>query len=210
MFFRDRRDAGNRLAHTLQHLIQQPGLIVLGIPRGGVIVAAEVARELGAPLDIIMVRKLGAPEQPELAIGAVATDGTVFLNEDVVSDLNIPPDYIEQDRIVQLAELAKREALYRRGFAPLALGGQTVIVVDDGVATGATTIAALRAVRKSSPERLMLAVPVAPALMVEALERECDEAVFLATPDLFLSVGRFYDNFAQVTDTQVIEALQTH
>jgi predicted phosphoribosyltransferase len=192
----------------LLHLEQQPGLLVLGIPRGGVIVAAEVAHILGAQLDIILARKLGAPDQPELAIGAVAADGIVFLNEDVISDLNIPPAYIEQERAEQLVELEQREALYRQGLAPLKLDGQTVIVVDDGVATGATTIAALRAVRKRNPRRLTLAVPVAPAEIVQQLERECDEAVFIATPDLFLSVGRFYDLFAQVTDTQVIDALQ--
>ncbi len=208
MLFRDRRDAGNQLANALQYLKQQPDLIVLGIPRGGVIVAAEVARGLRAPLDIIMARKLGAPNQSELAIGAVAADGTVFLNQDVVSDLSIAPAYIEQERDEQLAEIYRREALYRQGHAPRAIGGQTVIVVDDGVATGATTIAALRAVRKHAPKSLVLAVPVAPPETAQALARECDDALFLTMPDLFLSVGHFYTYFAQVTDAEVIAALQ--
>ena len=209
MLFRDRRDAGNQLANALQYLKQQPGLIVLGIPRGGVIVAAEVAHGLEAPLDIIMARKLGAPNQPELAIGAVAADGIVFLNEDVVSELNISPAYIEQERDEQLVEIYRREALYRQGHAPRPMSGQTVIVVDDGVATGATTIAALRAVRKHAPRSLVLAVPVAPPETIQALARECDDALFLAMPDFFLSVGHFYTHFAQVTDAEVIEALQT-
>ena len=209
MLFRDRRDAGQYLADALRHLIQQPGLIVLGIPRGGVIVAAEAARSLGAQLDITMARKLGAPDQPELAIGAVAADGTTFLNEDIVNSLEIPQAYIQQERDEQLLEIERREKLYRQGREPLSLTGRTVIVVDDGIATGATTIAALRALRKNHPARLALAVPVAPYETAQVLEHECDEAIFLATPDPFLSVGYFYERFAQVTDEQVIAALQS-
>jgi putative phosphoribosyl transferase len=208
MLFRDRRDAGNRLAYALQHFRRRPNLIVLGIPRGGVIVAAEVARMLGAALDIITARKLGAPEQPELAIGAVATGGTLFLNEDVVRALEIPPTYIAQARDEQLLEIDRREMLYRRGRAAPVLTGQTVIVADDGIATGATTIAALRAVRQQSPCYLLLAAPIAPLETAQMLARECDEAILLDTPSHFPSVGHFYEQFAQVSDAQVITALQ--
>ena len=195
------------LAHALQHLVTSPGLTVLGIPRGGVIVAVEVARTLRAPLDVYTARKLGSPDQPELAIGAVASDGTLILNQDIVSELRIPQSFIERERNAQVQEIHRREVLYRQGREPLALEANTVILVDDGIATGATTIAALRAIRKAHPARLVLAVPVGPRETALFLQHECDEAIFLATPDPFIAVGRFYEHFDQVTDGQVVLAL---
>jgi predicted phosphoribosyltransferase len=209
MLFADRRDAGRQLAGALQHLATAPRLTVLGIPRGGVIVAAEVARALHAPLDVYTVRKLGAPEQPELAFGAVATDGTLFLNEFIVRELGLKPGFIARERDAQVREIRRREALYRQGRAPLPLEGNTVIVVDDGIATGATTVATLRAVRKANPRWLVLAVPVGPEETARNLVAECDEALFLYMPELFLAVGHFYERFDQVTDEQVVMALSS-
>jgi predicted phosphoribosyltransferase len=213
--FEDRRDAGRQLAERLAERLAvvrgsaeaHPGLIVLGIPRGGVIVAAEVARGLHAPLDVFITHKLGAPGNRELAMGAVASDGTVLLNRTILDNYPISQRYIDQERAAQMREIRRREALYRRERPPLALANQEALVVDDGVATGATTLTALRALRNQHVARLILAVPVAPHAIARELARECDEAVFLATPEPFQSVGRFYRQFDQVTDEQVINAL---
>ncbi len=209
MFFMDRSDAGRQLAHSLQHLAGAANLTVLGIPRGGVIVAAEVARALEAPLDVCTARKLSAPQQPELAMGAVAADGTLYLNDFIVAELDLPPQYIACLRDAQVREIKRREVLYRQGRPACPLEGHTVIVVDDGIATGATTIAALRAVRKARPSQLVLAVPVGPHETVSLLEGECDECLFLVAPEPFLAVGNFYDDFGQVSDEQVIAALSS-
>jgi predicted phosphoribosyltransferase len=205
--FHDRREAGQRLAARLAPWRDYPSVIVLGIPRGGVIVAAEVARALHSPLDIWLTRKLGAPGEPELAIGAIASDGTMVLDEQLIRSLKVPGKFIEQVRDRELGEIRRRMELFRQGRPSPDLQNRVLILCDDGVATGATTITALRALKKSSPARLILAVPVAPASIVPALERECDELVILATPDPFLAVGRFYAEFDQTTDEQVIAGL---
>lgn len=205
--FQDRRDAGRRLAARLDSWRDHPSVIVLGIPRGGVIVAAEVARTLRSPLDIWLTRKLGAPGEPELAIGAIASDGTMVLDEQLLRSLKVPGKFIEQTRERELGEIRRRMELFRQGRPSPDLSNRVLILCDDGVATGATTIAALRALKKSSPARLILAVPVAPASVAPALEHECDELVILATPDPFLAVGRFYVEFDQITDEQVIAVL---
>ena len=184
--------------------------LVLAIPRGGVPVGFEVARALGAPLDLVLVRKIGAPEQPELAVGAVVDGEHVetVLNEAVVESLQISKDYIRDETKRQLAEIERRRKAYLGGRPRPQIAGTTAIVVDDGIATGATMRAALRAIRRGAPERLVLAVPVAPADAVASIRTEVDELVCLETPELFFAIGQFYRDFAQLTDAQVTDQLR--
>ncbi|HXF81818.1 MAG TPA: phosphoribosyltransferase [bacterium] len=207
MTFRDRRDAGRRLAEALEgYRARQP--YVLGIPRGGIVVAYEVAKALDAPLDVVIPRKLRAPYNPELAIGAVANDGTVYYDTPLVGALKVPEDYLQDEIAFQLAEIRRRQAAYR-GDRPLPrLEGRAAIVVDDGIATGSTMIAALRAVRKLAPAAMVAAIPVAPPESYESLRAEADDVVCLMTPLTFYAVGQFYDDFNQVTDEEAVALLQ--
>jgi putative phosphoribosyl transferase len=207
--FEDRRDAGRRLGHELQTLDLSDDIIVLALPRGGVPVGYEIARALDAPLDIFVTRKIGAPENPEFAIGAIASDGTVVLDENVVEDLYISDDYIESETRRQLKEVQRRLSAYRGDQPPPRIEGRTVILVDDGVATGATVRASLRALRQRGPARLILAVPVGPPQTIQALRELADEVVVLDTPQPFWAIGRFYRSFSQTTDDEVIALLQT-
>ncbi len=204
MLFADRRDAGRRLAAALAHLRDRRP-IVIAVPRGGVVVGHEVATHLGAPLDVIVPRKLRAPFNPELAIGAVAEGGAVFIDEGIARGVGAA--YVEQEIAVQRAEIVRRVQVYRGDRALPPVDGRVAIVVDDGIATGATMIAALRAVRASAPERLVAAVPVAPAEGIARLAREADEIVCLAAPAVFHAVGQFFENFTQVEDRQVTALL---
>jgi predicted phosphoribosyltransferase len=201
--FRDRRAAGRRLAAALGRYAGRPDVVVLALPRGGVPVAHEVARALGAPLDVFVVRKLGVPGHEELAMGALATPGVRVLNEPVVRGLGIPPHVIDAVARQEEAELARRERLYRGDRPPLDVRGQTVILVDDGLATGATMHAAVRALRQRQPARIVVAVPTAAAEACEALETEADDVVCAVTPEPFYSVGLWYDDFEQTTDDEV-------
>lgn len=206
--FHDRTDAGRRLADRLRDLAGDRPLVV-GLPRGGVVVAAEVARALAAPLDVLVVRKLGAPGHPELGIGAVA-DGehpTALLNEDVVHALRVSGEYLAAETAAQLAEVRRRQALLRAGRPAVSLAGRVVVVVDDGIATGGTVRAALRAVRRAGAARIVLAVPVAPADAIATLAREVDRIVCLETPPGFSAVGRCYEDFRQTTDDEVVALL---
>ncbi len=208
VLFDDRRDAGRRLAARLA-AFRKEAPAVLALPRGGVPVGYEIARALAAPLDVIVVRKLGAPGDPELGIGAVA-DGDSPLgvwNQEMVRTLAVPRDYLDREVAAQLAEIHRRQALYRGGRARVPIAGRTAIVVDDGLATGSTMRAALRSVRRADPARLVLAVPVAPPDTLSALATEVDETVCLATPDPFGAVGFFYRDFAQTTDEEVTRLL---
>ena len=183
---------------------------MLALPRGGVPVAFEVAEALGAPLDLLMVRKIGAPGCAELAVGAVV-DGAqpvTVVNDDVMRDFGISRAFLEEQAAHELAEIERRRALYLRGRPPLALAGRTVIVVDDGVATGATVRVALQALARTGAARRVLAIPVAPAEVAEVLQVLCDEAVFLATPVHFDAVGAFYDDFRETADAEVIALLE--
>jgi len=206
--FRNREEAGAKLAQELGRLKGEDA-VVLALPRGGVPVGYEIARELGAPLDLILVRKIGAPSQPELAVAAVV-DGErmeIVENEDVMRALSLGEDDVQEGARRELREIERRRRTYLGDREPLSVKGRTAIVVDDGIATGATVRAALRAVRRRQPGHLVLAVPVAPAETVEALRGEVDELVCLSTPSPFAAIGQFYADFRQVDDGEVSELL---
>ncbi len=207
MLFRDRREAGEQLAAALQaYRERRPS--VLAIPRGGVVVGYAVAAALDAPLDVVVPRKLRAPGNPELAIGAVAHDGTVYLDDALASTLRVSDEYLQDEIAQQTGEVLRRMQLYRGDRPPPDLSGTTAVVVDDGMATGATMIAALRAVRAMRPDRVVAAIPVAPPDSVERLRGEADDVVCLHTPSIFYAVGQFYDDFAQTTDEEVTAILR--
>ncbi len=207
MTFRDRREAGRRLAEALEgYRARRP--YVLAIPRGGIVVGYEVAVALAAPLDVVVPRKLRAPYNPELAIGAVASDGSVYYDSPLVGTLRVPEDYLQEEIAFQLDEIRRRVVLYRGDRPQPDLGGRAAIVVDDGIATGSTMIAALRATRAMHPVVLVAAIPVAPPEGVENLRREADEVVCLTTPMMFYAVGQFYEDFAQTADEEVTTLLR--
>lgn len=207
MIFQDRREAGQQLAEALsRYRDRQP--VVLAIPRGGVVVGYEVAKALGAPLDVVIPRKLRAPYNPELAIGAVAHDGSVFLDSPLVSHLDVTDEYLREETARQLEEIQRRMQLYRGDRPAPALEGTTAILVDDGIATGSTMVAALRATRAARPAGLVAAIPVAPAEGVAMLRREADDVICLHTPPMFYAVGQFYMDFAQTDDEEVIALLR--
>jgi predicted phosphoribosyltransferase len=203
--FSDRREAGRALADVLvpYHDADAEDLLVLALPRGGVPVAWEVAAALRAPLDVLVVRKLGAPRWEELAIGALASGGLVVLNEDVVRSLRTSDEQLASVIEKETAELTRREELYRAGRPPLAPAGKTVIVVDDGIATGASMLAAVRALRTAGPTKIVVAVPVAPPVAYRQLAQAADELVCLEVPSAFLAVGEYYRDFRQTSDDEV-------
>ena len=195
------------LAEKLDFLKGKKDVIVLGIPRGGVVVAYEVAQALGVPLDVYITRKIGAPHNPELAIGAVASDGGIVLDHDLIRQLGVPENYVEKETERQRQEIERRAREYRGDRPPLELAGKTVVVIDDGVATGATTMATLRALKKQKPQELILAIPVGPPETVKELSKEADRVVCLSTPRLFWAVGAFYTVFDQTPDEEVKQLL---
>jgi predicted phosphoribosyltransferase len=208
MMFLDRRDAGRMLAKQLVSLAARRDVVVLGLPRGGVPVAFEVATALRAPLDVFVVRKLGVPGQEELAMGALASGGLRVLNQDVVQTLDIAPETIDLVARREAEELARREQLYRGNRPALEPAGKTVVLIDDGLATGSTMRAAAAAIRQRGPARLIVAVPVAACATCDILRREVDEVVCAATPAPFLAVGQWYAEFGQTTDEEVRELLR--
>lgn len=201
--FEDRIDAGHRLAEALTQHIGEKDLIVLALPRGGVPVAAEVASALDAPLDLLLVRKLGTPGHEELAMGAIASGGTVVFNQDLLSYLPVPQSTMDAVIFRERQELARRDQAYRGDRPQPAVEGRTVILVDDGLATGATMRAAIQALRQRKPKRIVVAVPVAPPDTVERLQQEADEVECLVAPDPFYGVGYWYEDFSQTTDEEV-------
>ena len=205
--FRDRRDAGRLLAEKLAAYATRPDVLVLALPRGGVPVAYEVARRLGAPLDVFVVRKLGVPGHEELAMGAVATGGVRVLNDQLVEQLGIPDQMIDAVAARERQELARRERLYRGGRPPPDVRGRTVILVDDGLATGATMYAAIEALRKQNPGRIVVAVPTASPETCEEMKVKADHVICAITPDPFQAVGRWYQDFSQTSDEEVADLL---
>jgi putative phosphoribosyl transferase len=205
--FLDREDAGRQLARALGE--QPRDALILGIPRGGVVVARATADELQRPLDVLVVRKLGAPHNPELAIGAIGPNGAITLDEDVLRALpNVPTDYIEREAAEQLREIERRLTMYR-GDEPFPdVHGRTTVVVDDGIATGSTAHAALRWLRAQGANPVILAVPVAPLQATGEFRSEADRLIILAAPQRFFAVGQWYDNFDQVSDEEVVAALR--
>src|SRR3979411_19427 len=201
--FRDRREAGRLLAEKLAAYANRPDVLVLALPRGGVPVAYEVARALGAPLDVFVVRKLGVPGYEELAMGAVATGGVRVLNDQLVNRLGIPDDMIDTVAAREKQELARRERLYRGPRPPADVQGRTVILVDDGLATGATMHAAIQALRQQHPARIVVAVPTASPETCEGMKRIADDVICAMTPEPFNAVGRWYRDFSQTTDEEV-------
>lgn len=208
MTFHDRTDAGRRLVATLLHLSGRGDLLVLALPRGGVPVAAEVARGLGAPLDLCFAHKIGAPHNPELAIGSVAETGPPYLEEQIIHSLRIPFSYIREEAAIQQADLARRARQYRDSRQPAVIADKCVVLVDDGVATGSTAHAALKALRGGSPARLIFATPVAAADTIQRLAVDADELAILHTPHAFFAVGEFYDRFPQISDEEVASLLR--
>jgi predicted phosphoribosyltransferase len=207
--FLDRRHAGAVLASRLRHLADGPDPVVLALPRGGVPVGYEVARALGAPMDVFVVRKLGLPAYPELAMGALASGGVRVMNDDVIAAYQPSASAIEAVARAELLELERRERAYRDGRLPLPIEGRTVILVDDGLATGSTMRAAVRAVRRHRPARVIVAVPVGARETCEALRQVADDVVCALMPEPFSAVGLWYIDFSQTTDEEVRHLMAT-
>lgn len=208
MTFQDRKEAGQALASALREYAHRDDVVVLGLPRGGVPVAFEVAQELGGTLDVFVVRKLGTPGQEELAFGAIASGGIRVINRDIVDALGIPEHVIDAITRREESELERREQQFRYERPPLDVRGKTVILIDDGLATGSTMRAAVAAVRAQTPARIVVAVPVAAASTCNRLRPEVDEMVCLCAPKEFYAVGEWYRDFRQTTDDEVRDLLQ--
>jgi putative phosphoribosyl transferase len=204
--FKDRTEAGRMLASALTFLKGTKGLIVLAIPRGGVPVAKEVARALGAPLDLVVTRKIGAPSQPELAVGAVTQDGEVIVDDDMIRALGISADYLKRESARQVTEIASRMKKYRGDRPYPLLDGKTVVIVDDGIATGSTIRAAIQSVKGRHAAKIIVAAPVGPPERVAALSKTVDRVVCLSLPEYFEAIGEFYEEFEQVDD-DIVRAL---
>lgn len=200
--FHDRKDAATQLVARLKgRNFQYP--VVLGVPRGGMIPASIIAHELNAELDVLLARKLRASFQPELAIGAISEDGEVYLYQPEMVD----KEYLEKEKAHQLAEIKRRRSLIRNVLEPVSLEGRSVIITDDGIATGSTIMAGLHAIRCKKPFEVVVAIPIAPPETLKQIKNECDEAICLHSPKSFWSIGQFYRDFAQVTDEEMIELL---
>ena len=210
MIFANRSEAGRSLAWHLAKYAGRDDVIVLGIPRGGIPVAFEVAEALHAPLDVFLLRKLGVPGHEEFAFGAIASGGVRVLDREIIRGLRLSPTEVEAVTAQEERELNRREIAYRGDQPALSVAGQTVILVDDGIATGASLLAGIRALRQLRPGKIVVAIPVAPPEACGRLAYEVDEIVCTATPEPFGAVGRFYDDFCQVTDEEVLRLLAAH
>ena len=206
--FRDRVDAGRRLADAVAEAVESRECVVLAIPRGGVVIGFEIASRLRCPLDVVVPRKLGAPYQPELAVGAVAEDGSVVIEEEIAKLVGASEEYINMIKENEVKEIKRRVMKYRQGRAPIDILGKTVILVDDGIATGATMRAAIKYVKSLGASRIIVAVPVAPPETVEKIRREVDEFICLYTPSEFYAIGQFYESFEQTSDEEVINLIR--
>lgn len=208
MFFEDRTDAGRKLAKELKQYVNRSDVVVLGIPRGGVPVGAEVAARLSAPLDVFLLRKLGVPGYEELAFGAIASGGVRVLDRRIIESVGISEEDIERVTSEERKEMRRREQAYRGDRPALNVKGKTVIVVDDGMATGSSMTAGIRALRQIEPKRIVVAVPVAPERTCSLMKGEADEVVCVHSPRVFYAIGLFYDDFSQVEDEEVLAALE--
>ena len=208
LVFQDRTEAAKKLAERLEWLRKEEP-VILAIPRGGVVTGDVIATALGAKLDVVVPRKLGSPYNPELAIGAVMHDGTHFLNSDIIEMLNVPKEYIDAEIASQIKEIERRLVKFR-GSKKYDLQDKTIVVVDDGIATGATMFAAVQWVKKQKPRKLIVAVPVGPTQTIDRLKKVADEVIVVSTPLLFGAVGEFYQDFTQVTDDKVQEIMRKH
>lgn len=207
MYFLDRKDAGLQLAKKLISYKNHPNTIVLGLPRGGVVTAAEIAKQLQLPLDIICARKIGAPNNPELAIGAVTETGEGYFNQDILDYIGVSSAYIQTQIEQEKKEAERRLRVYRQNRPPLNLKGKTAILVDDGIATGATMKASIQSVKASGADKIIVAAPVSAIETFDRIKEEVDEAIVLTTPIPFYAVGEFYRDFSQTTDKEVIDLL---
>lgn len=201
--FRDRTEAGQMLAKALSAYANRADVLVLGLPRGGVPVAFEIAKALNAPLDVFVVRKLGVPEQPELAMGAIASGGMQVLNEEIVRSLTIPSEIVNRVAEIEQKELKRRESLYRGDRPAPNYTGRTIILVDDGLATGATMRVAVMALQQQKPDRIVIAVPIAATETCDRFRAQVDEVFCISTPKRFSAVGLAYQDFSQTTDAEV-------
>ncbi len=206
--FKDREEAGKKLAHLLKEYKNRQDTIILGLARGGVVTAAVLAHELALPLDVVVVRKIGAPDNEELAIGAITEHGVHVFNEVLIKQVGVAQTYIDATVAREREECEKREKLYRTHKSAVDITGKTVILVDDGIATGLTMEAAVKDVRKRGAHKVVVAVPVMPADVVDSLKQLCDELIYLIAPEHFLAIGAFYTDFAQVNHDKVIKVLK--
>jgi predicted phosphoribosyltransferase len=203
--FEDREDAGKKLAAALKKI---KNAVVFGIPRGGVVTAFYVSKELRAPLDVIVARKLGAPHEPELAIGAVAPDGSIYLDEDLVKQMEVSEGYIDSQVRIQLEEIKRRTKIFRNSIDPPQVKGKVAIVVDDGIATGYTMLAAIYYLRKLKPKKIIVAVPVSSPESLRMIEEKADSVICLEEHEPFYAIGMYYENFEQVSDEKVVSLLR--
>jgi len=206
-YFSNRIEAGRRLAESLEEFAGDGG-VVLAIPRGGVVLGYEIAQKLHMELDVIVPRKLGAPDNPELAIGAIAEDGTAILDDKLVAYLGVKTDYIREESERQKLEIKRRLKLYRQDAPPLSVKGRDVLVVDDGIATGSTMKAALASLKAQGAKNIVVAVPVGPPSTISELQKMADKVVCLYMPEYFQAIGQFYEDFTQTSDKEVIELLR--
>jgi putative phosphoribosyl transferase len=209
MRFHDRTEAGQLLAQRLKEYAHHPDVVVLGLPRGGVPIGFEIAQILAVPLDICLVRKLGVPDHPELAMGAIASGGIRVLNQSIIRELEISPQALAAITRQELQELKRREEIYRGNRPPLAVAGKILIITDDGLATGSTMWAAVMTLRQQHPQQMIIAVPVAPTDVCDELNQRVDQVICLLTPEPFRAIGCWYDDFAQLSDEEVCNWLNT-
>lgn len=208
MIFQNREEAGKKLAYELKKYKNRRDVVVLGIPRGGVVVAKEVARTLRVPLDVTVARKIGAPSNPEFAIAAVGEGGEIYLNPDIAHLKEAYLPYIKKESQRQKEEIKRRLALFRGGKKKITLKNKIIILVDDGIATGSTMIATILSIKKEKPKKVIIAVPIAPRESLEEIKKETDEVICLKVPELFFAVGQFYQDFPQTEDKEVIAILK--
>lgn len=207
MDFKNRKDAGERLIEALMEFKEAPDCIAIGLPRGGVVIAKIVKDALKIPLDVIVPRKIGAPNNPEFAIGAIAGD-ELFLDPEIIETVKAPQSYIDSVVEEEKKEAERRLALYRKNRPPQDFSGKTILLIDDGIATGATIRASLLWLKKKGAKKIVIAVPVAPRHTIDLLKKEADQVICLSTPEPFMAVGQFYEDFPQTTDDEVIALLE--